>query len=162
MWIRYGKLTIVGKGKGDDNTPGVMRAAAQYGVRDQILDCLTFDVTQHPWRRGGWLDAIVTDPPCESINARGLPCFSPGLSLRCEASKLTRRRRPSRCEAIRQERSSTTSCGGALQATRRSMVTRVRLSGLMPLTPTWLQMPSADIAESKPTYRPASHTSSST
>ena len=45
--------------------PGIMRAAAQYGVRDNIMDCLTFDVTQHPWRMGGWLDAIVTDPPCE-------------------------------------------------------------------------------------------------
>jgi hypothetical protein len=49
----------------DPSGPGVFRAAAQYNVRDQLLDCMTFDVTLNPWRTGGFLDAIVTDPPCE-------------------------------------------------------------------------------------------------
>ncbi|KAG6331791.1 hypothetical protein ID866_7297 [Astraeus odoratus] len=48
-----------GKGK----TPGVLRAAAQYGVAGQIVDLCTFDVTHNPWRSGGLFDAIVTDPP---------------------------------------------------------------------------------------------------
>ncbi|KAJ9104053.1 hypothetical protein QFC19_004187 [Naganishia cerealis] len=43
--------------------PGVFRVANQYGVRDKVLDCLTFDVTRNPWRRGELLDAIITDPP---------------------------------------------------------------------------------------------------
>ena len=47
-----------------------MRAAAQYGVEENVLDCLTFDVTRSPVRRGGWVDAIITDPPCERC---GLP-----------------------------------------------------------------------------------------
>lgn len=37
--------------------------AAQYGVADKILDCATFDLTQHPFRSGEIFDAIVTDPP---------------------------------------------------------------------------------------------------
>ncbi|KAJ9121979.1 hypothetical protein QFC24_004562 [Naganishia onofrii] len=50
--------------RGKDKTgPGVFRAANQYGVRDKVLDCLTFDVTRNPWRRGELLDAIITDPP---------------------------------------------------------------------------------------------------
>jgi hypothetical protein len=58
--------------KGD--TPGFRRAAKQYGVSDEILDCLAFDVTRNPWRRGGWVDAIVTDPPCEccEVWSRGM------------------------------------------------------------------------------------------
>ena len=51
--------------RGKGVVPGIRRAAAQYGVEDRLLDCLTFDVTKNPLRRGGWLDAIVTDPPCE-------------------------------------------------------------------------------------------------
>ncbi|KAH9985810.1 tRNA guanosine-2'-O-methyltransferase [Russula compacta] len=43
--------------------PGIMRAAAQYGVRQRILDLCTFDITRNPWRCGGLFDAIVTDPP---------------------------------------------------------------------------------------------------
>lgn len=35
----------------------VFDSAAQYGVRDRVLDCLTFDLTQHPLRIGGFLDA---------------------------------------------------------------------------------------------------------
>lgn len=54
-------------GKGKDNSPGIFRAAEQYGVRDAILDCMTFDITKSPWRRGGWLDAVITDPPCMYI-----------------------------------------------------------------------------------------------
>ncbi|ORY25087.1 S-adenosyl-L-methionine-dependent methyltransferase [Naematelia encephala] len=52
-----------GKSKGPDVTPGMLRAAAQYGVADKFLDLLTFDVTRSPIRRGGWVDAIITDPP---------------------------------------------------------------------------------------------------
>ena len=55
--------------------PGIMRAAAQYGVSDKLLGCMTYDVTRNPMRRGGWLDAIITDPPCQ------LPaCHWPGCS----------------------------------------------------------------------------------
>lgn len=46
--------------------PGVFRAADKYGLRDRVLDCLTFDVTRNMWRRGGIFDAIITDPPCGS------------------------------------------------------------------------------------------------
>ncbi|CAE6483335.1 unnamed protein product [Rhizoctonia solani] len=46
-----------------DTTPGIQKAAAQYGVLPRILDLCTFDVTQGPLRRGGLFDAIVTDPP---------------------------------------------------------------------------------------------------
>lgn len=46
------------------DTPGVIRAAAQYGVAQRIVDLCTFDVTRHPWRCGGLFDAIITDPPC--------------------------------------------------------------------------------------------------
>ncbi|KAI6040339.1 tRNA guanosine-2'-O-methyltransferase [Pisolithus marmoratus] len=48
-----------GKGK----TPGIIRAAAQYGVVSRIMDLCTFDVTHNPWRSGCLFDAIVTDPP---------------------------------------------------------------------------------------------------
>ncbi|KAL1744769.1 S-adenosyl-L-methionine-dependent methyltransferase [Schizophyllum fasciatum] len=44
-------------------TPGVYRAAEQYGVGKRIMDLCTFDMAWHPWRRGGLFDAIVTDPP---------------------------------------------------------------------------------------------------
>lgn len=46
--------------------PGIIRSADQYGVTSRIIDLLTMDVTQHPWRTGGLFDAIVTDPPCTS------------------------------------------------------------------------------------------------
>ncbi|KAF9227411.1 tRNA guanosine-2'-O-methyltransferase [Gyrodon lividus] len=49
--------------RGKAKTPGIMRAAAQYGVADRIMDLCTFDVTHNPWRCGGLFDAIVTDPP---------------------------------------------------------------------------------------------------
>lgn len=48
--------------------PGVIRAAAQYGVASRVIDLLTFDVTRNPWRCGELFDAIVTDPPCESAS----------------------------------------------------------------------------------------------
>jgi hypothetical protein len=51
--------------KGKQTVPGVFRAAEQYGVTNQFLDCLVYDVTQSPLRRGGWIDAIITDPPCK-------------------------------------------------------------------------------------------------
>jgi len=52
------------QGKGKGTIPGVMKAAQQYGVEGLFWDCMVFDVTKSPWRRGGWIDAIVTDPPC--------------------------------------------------------------------------------------------------
>ena len=42
-----------------------MRAAAQYGVQQRIMDLCTFDVTRNPWRCGELFDAIITDPPCK-------------------------------------------------------------------------------------------------
>jgi hypothetical protein len=51
----------IGKGK----ESGIMRVAKQYGVEHQFIDCVTYDVTRGPLRRGGWIDAIITDPPCE-------------------------------------------------------------------------------------------------
>lgn len=44
---------------------GIMRAAAQYAVRQRILDLCTFDITRNPWRCGALFDAIITDPPCK-------------------------------------------------------------------------------------------------
>ncbi|CAD6568045.1 MAG: hypothetical protein CYPHOPRED_002304 [Cyphobasidiales sp. Tagirdzhanova-0007] len=41
----------------------VFDGATQYNVRDGILDCFISDLTQSPLRRGGFLDAIITDPP---------------------------------------------------------------------------------------------------
>ncbi|KAK0485728.1 tRNA guanosine-2'-O-methyltransferase [Armillaria novae-zelandiae] len=49
------------RGKGD--TPGIIRAATQYGVATRIIDLCTFDITQNPWRCGDLFDAIITDPP---------------------------------------------------------------------------------------------------
>ncbi|EGO00079.1 hypothetical protein SERLA73DRAFT_21340, partial [Serpula lacrymans var. lacrymans S7.3] len=43
--------------------PGILRAAAQYGVADKIIDLCTFDVTKNPWRCGELFDVIITDPP---------------------------------------------------------------------------------------------------
>ena len=55
-------------------TPGIMRAAAQYGVSDRIMDLCTFDLTRNPWRCGELFDAIITDPPCMSSScSRALP-----------------------------------------------------------------------------------------
>ncbi|KAJ4476903.1 tRNA guanosine-2'-O-methyltransferase [Lentinula edodes] len=51
--------------RGKQTTPGVFRAASQYGVASRIIDICTFDVTNNPWRCGGLFDAIVTDPPCK-------------------------------------------------------------------------------------------------
>lgn len=51
----------------DASGPGVFRAATKYGLRNRILDCLTFDVTRNGWRRGGLFDAIITDPPCKHM-----------------------------------------------------------------------------------------------
>lgn len=49
----------------EKTTPGIIRASAQYGVANRILDLCTFDVTQNPWRCGEMFDAIITDPPCK-------------------------------------------------------------------------------------------------
>ena len=49
----------------EEKHAGILRAAAQYGVEQRIVDLCTFDVTQSPWRSGSFFDAIITDPPCE-------------------------------------------------------------------------------------------------
>ncbi|TBU39613.1 tRNA guanosine-2'-O-methyltransferase [Dichomitus squalens] len=49
--------------RGKTKPPGIIRAAAQYGVASRIVDLCTFDVTQNPWRCGNLFDAIITDPP---------------------------------------------------------------------------------------------------
>ena len=48
-----------------EKTPGVIRAATQYGTASRVIDLATFDVTHNPWRCGELFDAIVTDPPCK-------------------------------------------------------------------------------------------------
>lgn len=54
---------IRGKKKGKGIKPGILRAAEQYRLQDKFLDFYIFDVTRGPIRRGGWIDAIITDPP---------------------------------------------------------------------------------------------------
>lgn len=54
-----------------EKTPGVLRAAAQYGTASRIIDLATFDITHNPWRCGELFDAIVTDPPCKLMSC----CF---------------------------------------------------------------------------------------
>ncbi|KAF9054991.1 tRNA guanosine-2'-O-methyltransferase [Hymenopellis radicata] len=49
--------------RGKEKTPGVLRAASQYGVEARVIDLCTFDITNHPWRCGEFFDAIITDPP---------------------------------------------------------------------------------------------------
>ncbi|KAF5322273.1 hypothetical protein D9619_001539 [Psilocybe cf. subviscida] len=49
--------------RGKQKTPGVLRAAAQYGTASRVIDLATFDITHNPWRCGELFDAIVTDPP---------------------------------------------------------------------------------------------------
>ncbi|KAF7376102.1 tRNA (Guanine(10)-N2)-methyltransferase [Mycena sanguinolenta] len=46
----------------DDQPPGVLRAAKQYGVGDRIVDLCTFD---------SLFDAIITDPPCKWSSSGG-------------------------------------------------------------------------------------------
>ncbi|GAA5990901.1 hypothetical protein JCM11641_002876 [Rhodosporidiobolus odoratus] len=41
----------------------IRHSAEQYGISQRIVDCYSFDMTQHPWRTGELFDAIVTDPP---------------------------------------------------------------------------------------------------
>ncbi|UZJ57189.1 hypothetical protein CBS101457_006509 [Exobasidium rhododendri] len=41
----------------------VLGSARQYGVKDQFIDFICSDVSQHPWRGEGLFDAIVADPP---------------------------------------------------------------------------------------------------
>ncbi|THH31329.1 hypothetical protein EUX98_g2848 [Antrodiella citrinella] len=66
--------------RGKAESPGIIRAAAQYGVDKRIIDLCTFDVTQNPWRCGEMFDAIVTDPP---------------YGIRAGAKRLGRKARPS-------------------------------------------------------------------
>lgn len=76
--------------KGKESVPGILRAAAQYGVQDQFLDIMTFDVTKGPIRRGGWIDAIVTDPPCECLQ-RGIEVSLTSDGVRAGAKRLGKR-----------------------------------------------------------------------
>lgn len=80
-----------------------MRSAEQYGVGDKILDCLTFDVTKNPLRRGGWLDAIITDPPCRSGPWFGISGWQALDGVRAGAKRLGKREskgRPTREDAF--------------------------------------------------------------
>ncbi|KII92532.1 hypothetical protein PLICRDRAFT_155122 [Plicaturopsis crispa FD-325 SS-3] len=49
--------------RGKEKLPGIIRAAAQYGTAQRVIDLCTFDVTHNPWRCGELFDALVTDPP---------------------------------------------------------------------------------------------------
>ncbi|KAM0756366.1 tRNA guanosine-2'-O-methyltransferase [Meredithblackwellia eburnea MCA 4105] len=44
-------------------TKSISHSAEQYGVTGKIIDCASFDMTQHPFRTGEIFDAIITDPP---------------------------------------------------------------------------------------------------
>lgn len=77
-----------------ESEPGVFRAAKQYGVEGRILDLATFDMTNHPWRCGGFFDAIITDPPCE-LSLRDHRCagtHTPVDGVRAGAKRLGRKR----------------------------------------------------------------------
>ncbi|KAG6920242.1 hypothetical protein DXG01_005011 [Tephrocybe rancida] len=51
-------------------TPGVIRAARQYGTESRVLDLCTFDVTSNPWRCGGLFDAIdLTSTRLDGVRA---------------------------------------------------------------------------------------------
>ena len=80
-----------------EKTPGVIRAASQYGVASRIIDLSVFDLTHHPWRCGGLFDAIVTDPPCQLqiISYRvtfDLPFKSISDGVRAGAKRLGRKK----------------------------------------------------------------------
>ncbi|SCV70748.1 BQ2448_3510 [Microbotryum intermedium] len=45
------------------DSKNVYTSAEQYGFRNRIIDCCSFDLTQHPLRTGELFDAIMTDPP---------------------------------------------------------------------------------------------------
>ncbi|KAL5524093.1 hypothetical protein ACEPAG_8266 [Sanghuangporus baumii] len=51
------------RGKKTPSETGILRAAAQYGVAERIIDLCTYDITRNPLRCGGLFDAIITDPP---------------------------------------------------------------------------------------------------
>jgi tRNA (guanine10-N2)-methyltransferase len=74
--------------------PGIMRAAAQYGVRQRILDLCTFDITRHPWRCGGLFDAIITDPPCKLSFSEAISSFhlTSADGVRAGAKRLGRKK----------------------------------------------------------------------
>ncbi|KAG8997661.1 hypothetical protein FRB93_014021 [Tulasnella sp. JGI-2019a] len=72
-----------GKWKEDRASTGIFKAASQYGVADRIIDCATFDITNHPWRRGEIFDAIVTDPPCEFPSTTPFYC-PPWIRIRSD------------------------------------------------------------------------------
>jgi len=75
-------------------TPGIIRAASQYGVVSRIMDLCTFDVTNNPWRIGGLFDAIVTDPPCNVIIMRLKRCdlYCSADGVRAGAKRLGRKK----------------------------------------------------------------------
>ncbi|SCZ99137.1 BZ3500_MvSof-1268-A1-R1_Chr7-1g09409 [Microbotryum saponariae] len=63
----FGALTfgsdIDGRQMRGKNSKNVYTNAEQYGFRNRIVDCCSFDLTQHPLRTGELFDAIMTDPP---------------------------------------------------------------------------------------------------
>lgn len=76
----------------------ISHSAKQYGVGPRIVDCCSFDMTQHPWRTGELFDAIVTDRTRFSLSyflspAHG-PSFHSSLRRSCgrEEAWSTRRR----------------------------------------------------------------------
>src|SRR5260221_12190933 len=75
-----------------EKSPGVIRAATQYGVESRIIDLATFDITQNPWRCGQLFDAIVTDPPCKvSVSPSAMTKFDPD-GVRAGAKRLGRKK----------------------------------------------------------------------
>lgn len=87
----------------------MIRSAEQYGLADKFLDLMTFDVTRSPMRRGGWLDAIITDPPCSFLLVQAL-LFS----------LIRGRRSEGRSQTVRQEGDSQeTTSGRSVHTSRR-------------------------------------------
>ncbi|EJD03356.1 RNA methylase [Fomitiporia mediterranea MF3/22] len=81
------------RGKYDE--PGILRAAAQYGVANRVLDLCTFDITRNPLRCGGLFDAIITDPPY------GVRAGAKRLGRKPTDKKADRERKPEYDEAQR-------------------------------------------------------------
>ncbi|OBZ70811.1 tRNA (guanine(10)-N2)-methyltransferase [Grifola frondosa] len=71
--------------RGKAKQPGIIRAAAQYGLSERIVDLCTFDMTRNPWRCGELFDAIITDPP---------------YGVRAGAKRLGRKNRPLRDKPV--------------------------------------------------------------
>ena len=88
----------------------------QYGSLDKLFGGLTFDLTKNAWRRGGWLDAIVTDPPCKFFPT------SSYSSVIFSGRKAKIRRRSSRSKAARQKTRQRQANAGRTISERRRLV----------------------------------------